>query len=504
MPEEYGMKVWLELAVKNVKDIKKQVQEQLKGIDLKGIAGKASAAGGQATKAAGLADSAGAKGLGKLALTAGAMLGVLFVIKKIGDKMLAQLVKSSPYLQGILSVMGRAWMLFWRPFGDFLGNLLRPLAISLLRLSVKWLGYTRTPEGKKAVETGMGMGIGGLSGGAIGTIVGGIAAGPVGAFIGWLVGSLTGIVLSLLPEAWQGVKNLFTIITAWLDYFVLEIFGIDMDKVRASVATFMLITIPDFFTKTLPEFFDSAISKLGDLGSWLWGEITGATSNIKTKLGEFSSWLWEEITGGLSNVGGTLSGWASWVWKKITGPLNNLWLFLSGWASWVWIELTDPLSNMWVTLVGYANWVWEELKDPLKNIYWSLVGFGGWLWNKITRGFDNIWGWMSQIGTFLYERITESIIRAFKGFTFGWSWWWSKEASYQTGTSHVPKTGMYELHKGEKVVTASRAADNGRPSIVLSPTFNIYGSNNNESDITSQVRRAARMLEFEVRRGYLL
>ena len=149
MAEEYGMKVWLELAVKNVKEIKKQVESQLKGIDLKGIAGKASAAGGQASKISGIAESLGLnKGIGKLAVIGGAILGALLIIKKG----IAQLVKSSPYLQGILSVLGRAMMLFFRPFGDFLGHLLRPLAIALLRLAMKWLKFTRKVTGKGEEE----------------------------------------------------------------------------------------------------------------------------------------------------------------------------------------------------------------------------------------------------------------------------------------------------------------------------------------------------------------
>lgn len=457
------MKVWLELAVKNIKDIQNQVKQSLSNVDIQGAVSKArgaAGAGGSATDAAANARNLTGmgKGIGKIAMTIGAVLGALYVIGKTVKAVLNKMIESSPYLQGVLSVLKRATQLFWRPFGDFLATALRPLAIMLMKAAVKWLGFTRTEEGEGTVGAIAGIGAGAAAGAGVGAIVGGIGGGPIGAFIGAGVGGVLGGALSLLDEAFQGAKNLAYIASEWLDYLAFEVFGIDMTKIREAIAKFIHVTVPEFFTKTLPDWFSKQASKLGDFGSWIWEKITSSLADTWSKISQFGQWFWGQITAGLGNVMERLRQLAQWIWDKITGSLSNT--------------------------------------------YTKLSGIGQWLYNKITGGLSNVKDWMSNIGSYLYGRITRSIKNAFENFKFGWSWWWSKDAGNQKGLNFVPETGLYKLHRGETVTTAARAEKTGGGNVFqISPVFNISGNNGN---VESQVRSAARLLEFEVRRRQLL
>ncbi len=86
----------------------------------------------------------GLKGVAsKLGLVAAAVTAVLGVLSK-----------ASPYLKGILSIFGRAFMIFFRPFGDFLATLLRPMAILLMKMAVAFMKWLRPFQGsaREAME----------------------------------------------------------------------------------------------------------------------------------------------------------------------------------------------------------------------------------------------------------------------------------------------------------------------------------------------------------------
>lgn len=536
MSEEYGMKVWLELAVKNARDMERNIQKKIDKVKvgnifkssqdqldkyLKSIDGKngiveglksqiesankaiekaktmpelksAMATKGQAQKNLDQVMTAakGKSSVSKIATTAGAILGVLFVIKKINDKMYNQMAKSSPYLQGILNVFKRAWSNVWRPFGDFLGNLLRPLAVALLRLSVKWLEKTRDKKGKLAVKAGVGGLIGSGPGAAIGSVIGGVAgsaAGGIGAIPGAIVGGLAGgaigaglgAAVAVLKDAGQGAKNLAIVGKAWTDKLLNDVFNIDMDKVAQKVGMFFTMTLPNFFNKTLPEWFSNQVKKLGDFASYIWDKLTSGVSNLKDKISQFAGHVWDKITTGVSNVYDRLRGWAQWVWGKITDSLSTVYSTLSGWAQWLWTKITDGVSN----------------------VYDKISGFAEYMWNEITDAISNIGSWLGNLGYTIWNSITEAVKNAMTGFSGGWKFWWNRDTEgHQKGLNYVPQTGMYKLHRGEKVVNASRTSREGSGNIVINPTFNINATGGVNSSIESDLRRASRMLVFDVRR----
>ncbi len=104
--------------------------------------------GGKQTGGMGVAEMSGmTKGLKGLA-------GKMGIVGAAVAAIVTLLAKASPYLKGILSIFGRAFMIFFRPFGDFLATLLRPMAILLMKMAVAFMKWLRPFQGstREAME----------------------------------------------------------------------------------------------------------------------------------------------------------------------------------------------------------------------------------------------------------------------------------------------------------------------------------------------------------------
>jgi len=204
------------------------------------------------------------KGLSKVA-------GKLTIVGAAAIAILGVLKKASPYLKGILSMFSRAFMLFFRPFGDFLATLLRPLAIMLMKMAVSWLKFTRTKAGKAAV--------GGLMGAAAGAAIGSVLPG-VGTAVGAIVGGVIGIINALFPGF---LKKMATFsLAGWI-----------WDKIKG------------IWTGEI------------DFTGWLWRKITGMwTATIN-----FTAWLWEKI----KSMWTATIDFSGWLWEKVQSIWNWNW-----------------------------------------------------------------------------------------------------------------------------------------------------------------------------------
>jgi hypothetical protein len=83
-------------------------------------------------------------------------------------------LEGSPMFQGMSKLMNTAVEQILRPIGDVVGTLIRPMAISLIKMSTKWLEWMTTVDGKAFMQIIQG----------IGEILGGIAQGIIGGIIG--------------------------------------------------------------------------------------------------------------------------------------------------------------------------------------------------------------------------------------------------------------------------------------------------------------------------------
>jgi hypothetical protein len=71
--------------------------------------------------------------------------------------------------------------------------------------------------------------------------------------------------------------------------------------------------------------------------------------------------------------------------------------------------------------------------------------------------------------------------------------------SYAIGTNYVPRTGLYQLHRGEQVVTRGDAGKGQGGSVTIAPSINI-SMQGQSSDPERTARDLARQIEPELRR----
>jgi hypothetical protein len=209
------------------------------------------------------------------------------------------LAESSPYLKGILSIMGRAFGIFFRPFGDFLATILRPLAILMMRMAIAFLKWTRpiNKEVSKAMENAP----------QIPTTGKFYLDGPIEiANLGLKLGSL-------IEMIW--IKGAGDIAKKIGDWFYFSI----------------IVPVADYLTTKILDIWNWVT----DFPGWLWEKITSIWSWVK----DFPGWIWTQIT---SIWNWAKNDFAGWVWEKITSIWNWNWDF----GAWLW----GKVKSIW-------NWV---------------------------------------------------------------------------------------------------------------------------------------------------
>lgn len=430
MTEVFGMQVNLKLNVENLKQVTDNVKKSLGNIPAKIKEQTSGITSGIQTGIFGESMTGGSgsllgKMVGKLALIS----GVLFVIKQGVMTIVGSLAKSSPYLAGILKIFERSFMIFLRPFGDFLATLLRPLAMWLLKASIKWLNFTRTPVGKETTKT--------LTEGLM-------FGGPQG------IGIMAGIDLIKnidWDSVWQQIKGFKKGITEGVKNFG--------DTFKRGWEN---------FTKNLSEI----LSGIKDKISSVW---SGFVDWLKNRLPEIAGQFRENMINGLMTIISTIRRFPGWLWNLLVETLRNSIGILTTIGSW-----------LWTTITGF-------MRDPLG----TLKNLGSWLWDTITGALNNIGTWLSGIGTWLWNTITGAISRTISNVFWGWT-------GHQTGLNYVPATGLYYLHRGEKVISQPRAQNSNR-TIVYRPSFNItMPSTSQNFDVESMVRRVGRLAEIDMRK----
>ena len=160
---------------------------------------------------------------------------------------------------------------------------------------------------------------------------------------------------------------------------------------------------------------------------------------------------------------------AEWIHTKVIIPAGEF--------------LAAKLFGIWDWTKNFPKWIW----DQITSIWvWGTKDFGSWIWDQIT----SIWTWTWDFGAWIKQKIINAIDPSPGNILSKWIL-----GKGQVGIPNVQKDGLYQLHRGESVVSRSKTGQ----STILNPTFNFTGNISSEVDVDELMRRANRMNEMELK-----
>lgn len=391
------------------------------------------------------------------ALAAGAAGGAVAGAIIMGlDKLVKKMTEASGILKGSLHILSKSFTMFIRPFADFLGMLLRPLAIALLKVAVLWYKWLSNILIKTKTERD-------------------IEAGGVPALLDVMAESgkdviegnktmgehlrTTGEALAgLVPET--GIDPLDALINGLIK-FVADLFGAVVDfhlwlgKMGVELGLAFLDAIA------------TGVQFLYEIGQKVWDLLAPVLEEGFALLIDFGKWVWDSVTGALGNIASFLKGFGTWVWEQLLEAIGTIGDVVGGgveFATWLWDEITTALGNLPDILGGLATWVWDALTAALKDVVNAIIGAA----NSIIR-------WLKSID-----------VMGFAPFQ-----WMSELPTLQRG-GRVEETGVAVVHKGETVVPAGVSAGGN--------TFNFYNSRiTSESEARELMEEAFAQVNRRVR-----
>lgn len=399
-------------------------------------------------------DTGPAKNLSSMILKLGVISFALNEIKDLIGDLVKYARDASPILNASFQILDLALKLFFKPFGDFLGTLLRPLAFWLLRMAInfdKWIAantmsFTKdladkidkflNPKPDEGITADRAQGAGAVIGGAGGAIIGGIAGGIPGATIGAALGALVGVFIVTLTEGLMGF--LAAVIGGLIQL------GENLDAAAAELIGAFLGTLEATIGNISSGFIDGAQNALGIVGAALKG-------------------VWISITGFVS--------------KYLSEPLTAVgeaWkIFLTGLTNW-WDTNIKPILDGWIQK---WNSFFETTIRPVLN------GIGD-AFNSLVQGvIDAINGIIDYINKTLgpFGVHVDPIGRK------------------QAGSDFISEEGMYYLHRGEKVMNAT-SQEQGSSSVSFSPSITVNASVSNNMDLNTLANQLVELMNSELRR----
>lgn len=412
---EVPVKVELEIA--NIGQFKKAIQDATKQRVFS--AGAGGGGGGTAATAKGV--------FGGIAIAA-VFKGMLDALKGIFDNM----KKASPALQVIELMLQKAMLIFFKPFGDFLGRLLRPMAASLIKFAVDFARMFKGPDGKTgeldggqmaAISSGIfgppGEGPGGGAGGGPG------GAGGAGGGISLqetidqilkdfenqikpfqAIGKkLADILNENMPEAGEGIKDLLTSTGA-----AIAGLGIAIGE-----------TLSNIDPKTAGEFFVAILQGLLALAAGITVGLTAVAAGFLDLLWDTLNQLWDEYQRVVKEVG-------AWLWAQVDLVFAT-----------VKAEVDRLLAIIQKTIKDLLGWIDKVFGTSLKVQFQKIV--------------DIIGGAVAWFNGLVAQ--AKSMIGGIVGGLVG-----GREQK-QVGSDFVATTGLAKVHRGEKIVPSSRVGTEG-------------------------------------------
>lgn len=269
------------------------------------------------------------------------------------------LKESSQAFKGTYEILKRAFQLVLKPLGDFIGMLLRPLAVLLLR----WVRNLLKNPTKEEIKTQTEEGFSKLGSGDVGTTIEG----------------LTDIINSWVDNALSGIKgdDIATKFIKILLEFVLKLPGLIAQglwvlfKAAWDIGYAIGTMLADYIIIPLQEQFKKYIEKVVEL----WSEVVGFMADV-----------WKEVFSFLQTylIDPILNFWKK-IWSYITDIKKNV---LDWIKEYIKTPITDffgkiktGIENIWDSI---SKWLEEYITNPIKSFFNKIKDWVSNLWNKIS------------------------------------------------------------------------------------------------------------------------
>lgn len=415
---------------------------------------------GGAGAGAGLAGVAGiAKGvaLGMIGATA-----ILSGMKKLFEKTVA----SSPRLQATMGIISKSITLFLRPIAMIMDVFLRPMAIMLLRLSVKLLKAFKDSnvleDTRQAVEDIK-------TEGARGAEAGRAIAGTPGAVIGAVITGGAELIEKSMNFVLEAAKNLGLTAINWIDMLAFNVFGVDLTPV----------------TNAVYEFVENTTTWLQTL-----------TTNLMELPGILLTTLRNVITDGFQLD--DFNELALWFLEFTQNLFESSMYVLLTVGEWVFILLKEIFVGTFEILWKIGKWKWDLLTKIFKGSYNILKGIGSWTWDLLKSIFSKSFDVLSGIGSWIFKKI-KSFFSLFKKEKE------EEEEGKQQGGVIVPGRSYMVGEAGPELITPSRSGfvnptgvGRGRGGGTVNVTVNALDASSIDVGVINKITRA---VEEAMKRG---
>ena len=407
------------------------------------------------------------------------------LLRGIFDKMKS----ASPALQGILLTFEKAMMIFFKPFGDFLALLLRPMALLLIKFARDWA------KGLKGIIPNA-KDVGNAIGGTVSGFIGGGGAGGEG--------GKPGIPGAAGETGEPGTTNV----------------NLNAKDVADSIGKSIITFLGDLGTElakkvnTFAPDIASFIAKLSDMVfSFIVGLGFAIFNFLKDLKIEQAGKIATEI---LLGIGKLLMAVIMFIIMVITGLLIFVFNALKDNADAIWtlinIYVIEPLGKFFGRVVGVLEENFNELRDDVIALwrkvtakvteirYKFITEIETWKTNIggiLTTLYNNLSNALSDIGNRVKKIIDEAFSVGSRAVNDIWNQVLGKK---QVGSDFIPETGMYMLHRGEQVVPTTRQAPT-RPMNVSFGNVVINVPSGTELDEDRLARKIAEQQRLMLRRA---
>ena len=467
-------------------NVKEQEKAKVKGIftkigDL--FSGKfGSAIGGLVGGAAG-----GAAG----AIAGGAILGVL-------NKAVEYLKMGSTRLQGVFTLFEKAFMIFFKPFGDFLAALLRPLAIFLIAFAVQFMKTIKPLLdkllelfGKKEEKTEETLGekIADLLPGSTSeehesTTVGGNegevtdAEARKTAIEEFIDGTFTAI-QGILSSLGGLLPNIEDIGRLWSDIILPAI--VVMASIIAAAIAFIIIAVLGAFAVIY-----STVVAFG-------GSIVITITALIAMLGEVLTFILTLVSGVVQILSGDISGGIQTIidgFLTMVVNIANLWmaasLIIQGFMGEAVKVIGAAIIGLLIAVISAVQLVTGMIEGKFSKPFNDMLETWKTALSAAKDSLNNFIAEALNTAKNSLTNISNGITNLLKG-------------GHQVGSDYIGETGFYLLHRGEQVVAAT-APGGGRGGDTYNITIPVSATINKELDIDTLADELARRTRDSLRR----